>query len=124
MKKWAALPAMLVMTGLASADVDVGDVTYDPGSGVIGIYSFELHNNYDVAVSKVDLYMVATTPGREVPWADSRYSYEIPGGLEPGEARQLRAVTPPDLVHAEGQEVVINVDVEASYDASGDIIEQ
>ncbi|MDL4860812.1 hypothetical protein NPJ88_000545 [Halomonas elongata] len=124
MKRLVAVLAMVSMP--AMADIEVSNEKYHPDeNGLSGIFSYDVTNNYDVAVSALDLRVVASTPGREVPWADNRGSIDIPGGVEPGETRTLknRAPREADRAVSEGFDVVFDVEPMAAYDASGSAIE-
>jgi len=44
-------------------------------------------NNTKSAVSRAYFHGVLATPGRSVPWVEDEFSYEISGGLEPGESQ-------------------------------------
>ncbi|XHR27478.1 MAG: DUF6694 family lipoprotein [Chthoniobacteraceae bacterium] len=57
-------------------------------SGFVRENSIELavRNNTGKAISRVRFQAILLTPGREVPWMDSGFSYEISGGLESGES--------------------------------------
>jgi hypothetical protein len=57
-------------------------------SGFIREKAIELavHNNTGHAISHAYFQAVLLTPGREVPWVDSTFNYEISGGLESGES--------------------------------------
>lgn len=44
-----------------------------------------VHNGMGAAVSCVYFEGVLSSPGRSVPWVKDHFSYQIPGGLEPGE---------------------------------------
>jgi hypothetical protein len=54
--------------------------------------TIELHVRNDTAhpIARVYFDAVLATPGRSVPWVDTRFNYEIPGGLEPGEQATWR----------------------------------
>lgn len=54
--------------------------------------TIELRVRNDTAHAIARAYFDATlaTPGRAVPWVDTRFNYEIPGGLEPGEEATWR----------------------------------
>ena len=45
-----------------------------------------VRNGTGKAVSRAYFQAVLLTPGREIPWVDSSFNYEISGGLEAGEA--------------------------------------
>lgn len=53
------------------------------------IISFRITNNSAVAVKRIFVDGVLETPGRSIPWVDSNFNYEFPGGLEPGEQQSL-----------------------------------
>jgi hypothetical protein len=54
--------------------------------------TIELRVRNDTAhpIARVYFDAVLATPGRAVPWVDTRFNYEIPGGLEPGEEATWR----------------------------------
>lgn len=47
-------------------------------------------NGTTSAVSRAYFHALLLTPGREIPWVDAEFNYEIPGGLEPGERASWR----------------------------------
>lgn len=47
-------------------------------------------NGKGSAVSRAYFHALLLTPGREIPWVDAEFNYEIPGGLEPGEQASWR----------------------------------
>ncbi|TWT35586.1 hypothetical protein KOR34_04790 [Posidoniimonas corsicana] len=49
-----------------------------------------IRNDNDHVIQTVDFIGVLQTPGRELPWAEGLIRYSIPGGLEPGESKELR----------------------------------
>ncbi len=61
------------------------------------------------AVAGVQVGYVVRTPGRTVPWATGKASARIPGGVEPGETREIRITlgmnVPRDLI----EPVVVDV---------------
>ncbi len=52
-----------------------------------------VRNDSKEVVSHITFEGVLVTPGRTVPWVDDDFSYEVPGGLEPGETRELNLST-------------------------------
>lgn len=57
-------------------------------TGFIGgnVIELSVHNGTDRAVSRAYFHAVLLTPGREMPWVDEDFNYQIAGGLEPGES--------------------------------------
>lgn len=51
--------------------------------------SFSITNSSKVAIKAIYLDGVLSSPGRSVPWVQSQVSYDLPGGLEPGETKRL-----------------------------------
>lgn len=49
------------------------------------VIEITVQNKTERAVSKVFFDGLLASPGREMPWVDERFSYEIPGGLAEGE---------------------------------------
>jgi hypothetical protein len=49
-----------------------------------------LRNDTGQTVSKFYTKAVLVSPGREAPWIDSGFNYEIRGGLKPGESQNLK----------------------------------
>jgi len=45
-----------------------------------------VRNNTGKAVSRAYFRGVLLSPGREIPWVEEEFNYDIPGGLEPGES--------------------------------------
>lgn len=54
------------------------------------IIQFTITNNAAVAIKRGYFHGILETPGRSVPWVDEDFNYEFPGGLEPGESKDLR----------------------------------
>lgn len=52
--------------------------------------ALRVRNDTAHAISRAYFDAVLATPGRAVPWVDTRFHYEIPGGLEPGEEATWR----------------------------------
>lgn len=50
----------------------------------------QVRNDTGHAIARAYFAAKLTTPGRTVPWVDSGFNYEIPGGLEPGEEATWR----------------------------------
>ncbi|MBU2582335.1 MAG: hypothetical protein KJ622_11515 [Alphaproteobacteria bacterium] len=53
------------------------------------VIAFKITNSAEVAIAKIVLHGLLESPGRSVPWVKDSFSYEIKGGLEPGEAQEL-----------------------------------
>jgi hypothetical protein len=51
--------------------------------------SFALTNNGGIPVKSIHVASTLQTPGRSVPWLTEPFSYEIRGGLEPGERKKF-----------------------------------
>lgn len=51
--------------------------------------AFTITNDTPTAIRRVFLHGTLTSPGRTLPWVDEPINYEFPGGLEPGESKQL-----------------------------------
>ncbi len=54
------------------------------------IIELALINNTGVAVSRAYFTGTLASPGRAVPWLKDTFNYQIPGGMEPGESKELR----------------------------------
>lgn len=54
------------------------------------IIDLTVRNNTAHPVARAYFAGIIATPGRAVPWLKERFSYEIPGGLEPGEQARWR----------------------------------
>ena len=52
--------------------------------------ALRVRNDTAHAISRAYFDATLATPGRAVPWVDTRFNYEIPGGLEPGEEATWR----------------------------------
>jgi len=53
------------------------------------VIAFTITNNGTVALKQVSFRGVVETPGRSVSWIDEAFSYDVSGGLEPGESKKL-----------------------------------
>lgn len=53
------------------------------------IIELVLANNTSVAVSRAYFRGTLASPGRSVPWIKETFNYSIPGGMEPGERKEL-----------------------------------
>ncbi|HUW83544.1 MAG TPA: hypothetical protein VMZ31_12195 [Phycisphaerae bacterium] len=65
---------------------------YFSGSDFMSRPAIELNvrNESPSPISRAHFHAVVRSPGRTIPWLEDDFSYEIPGGLEPGEAAQWR----------------------------------
>lgn len=54
------------------------------------IIDFTIVNDSPIALKRIVLLGTLKSPGREIPWVSSTFSYTFPGGLEPGEQQRLR----------------------------------
>lgn len=108
----ALLAGLVLVAGVASAEVVVLDVEF--GDSVTGrdrdSYSMTIRNDGDYAIGALGYQHAFTTPGRQHPWADERGFIFLPGGLEPGETRTIKAIgAPREMILAEGYEVEIEI---------------
>lgn len=122
MLKLKPLAVLALLPSAVLAQVTVENPAYEIGN-ISGTYTFEITNYYDVAISKVDYKLIAYTPGREVPWAEKHYIASVPGGVEPGEAYEIRGSAPYELMRAEGHDVEIEVSITRAYNAAGEEID-
>ena len=53
------------------------------------VISMTIHNGSPMAIRRVFFHGTLSSPGRSIPWVDDDFNYEFPGGLEPGETKQL-----------------------------------
>ena len=51
--------------------------------------SLSIKNNWTKSIKSVSVNCRLISPGRSIPWVDSVFSFEIDGGLEPGETRKM-----------------------------------
>lgn len=51
--------------------------------------AFTAHNDLEWALSGIRVQLVVATEGRSVPWEESTHAISIPGGIEPGETREM-----------------------------------
>lgn len=51
------------------------------------VVELTVENGTDHAISQVYFDATLESPGREVPWLEDRFNYEISGGIEPGERK-------------------------------------
>lgn len=51
--------------------------------------AFTAHNDLEWALSGIRVQLVVVTEGRSVAWEESTHAISIPGGIEPGETRDL-----------------------------------
>ncbi|RMJ20501.1 hypothetical protein PHISP_08629, partial [Aspergillus sp. HF37] len=51
--------------------------------------AFTAHNDLEWALSGIRVQLVVATEGRSVAWEESTHAISIPGGIEPGETRDL-----------------------------------
>ena len=62
----------------------------DAANGVTADYALSLTNHLDVAIAALEGEVAYRTEGRSVPWkTESRVRMPIPGGIEPGETRDI-----------------------------------
>lgn len=86
------------------------------------ILDISVENGTDKAVSRAYFKGVITSPGRNVPWITDIFSYQISGGLEPGEKANWKLA--PNLFSEWGQlkvpaDAVFTVTVTDLEDANG-----
>jgi hypothetical protein len=74
------------------AQIEVNGAKYYWSEDSFGqpVVEFTIRNNLGVALARVFFRGILETPGRSVPWADDNFSYQFPGGIEPGEEQHLR----------------------------------
>ena len=58
--------------------------------GAEPIVELALTNNTGVAVSRAYFTGTLASPGRSVPWIKDTFNYQIPGGMESGESKELK----------------------------------
>ncbi|MCO6438973.1 MAG: hypothetical protein J5J06_17905 [Phycisphaerae bacterium] len=89
------------------------------------VLDLEVENNTAVPISKVRFDCVIKSPGRAVPWFEGRFSYEIPGGVEPGElvewhlTRQFDSEWRTKIPFDERSDFIVEVTVLDLFDAEG-----
>ncbi|WP_308201842.1 DUF6694 family lipoprotein [Erwinia mallotivora] len=59
------------------------------------VIALSVENGTSESVSRADFRGVISSPGRQVPWYTDTFSYQIPGGLEPGEKADWRLAPSP-----------------------------
>lgn len=62
----------------------------DTGFGSDNVIELSVRNDTARAVSRAYFHAVLLTPGREMPWVDDDFNYQITGGLEPDESATWR----------------------------------
>jgi hypothetical protein len=62
----------------------------ETGFGSDNVIELSVRNDTGRAVSRAYFHAVLLTPGREMPWVDDDFNYQITGGLEPGEMATWR----------------------------------
>lgn len=70
--------------------VTVTSLTIEP-EGLRRDLRADVRNELPWAIAGLQMDVVATSPGRSVPWATESFILSIPGGIEPGETRELRS---------------------------------
>lgn len=94
--------------------------------GQQGVIEIHAKNVLDEAVSEVAFRAVVSTPGRTVPWLTDSFTYEIDGGLEPGEEVTWELM-PPMLGDwdelPEDRNLVLTMKTTRAVKASGETIE-
>lgn len=58
----------------------------DSGFSREKVIELAVRNGTGRSVSRAYFHAVLLTPGREIPWVDEEFNYQITGGLEPGES--------------------------------------
>jgi len=58
--------------------------------GAQPVVELTVQNGTDHAISQMYFDATLESPDREVPWLEDRFSYEISGGIEPGERKNLQ----------------------------------
>lgn len=98
-----------LMAAGAWAEVKVTNTEFH-GDAFNSTYTMTVENESDHAVGRLEYRSVFKTPGRSTPWADESGGLDIPGGIEPGETRNLEYIMAPLGVEQAGQqEVVIEI---------------
>lgn len=53
------------------------------------VISFTITNGSKIAIKRIYLHGILTSPGRSIPWVSDDINYEFSGGMEPGEVQHL-----------------------------------
>ena len=85
---------------------------------------FTVQNQTGTAVSRIYCHGRLSSPGRTIPWADQDFNVPIPGGLEPGETKQINLRPPENGPYGHGAlkdqtDLVMQITVIDAEDASG-----
>lgn len=85
---------------------------------------FSIQNQTGTAISRIFCRGRLSSPGRTIPWADQEFNVALPGGLEPGETKQINLQPPKDgpYGHAELKDrtdLVMEISIVNAEDASG-----
>ena len=85
---------------------------------------FSVQNQTGTAISRIFCHGRLSSPGRTIPWADQDFNVAIPGGLEPGETKQINLRPPQNgpYGHAELKnrtDLVMEISIINAEDASG-----
>jgi hypothetical protein len=54
--------------------------------------SFNVTNSSEISLRSLSLEAAVHTPGRSIPWSRANFAYSLPGGLEPGETRDVMII--------------------------------
>ncbi|MBP5979076.1 MAG: hypothetical protein KA748_02620 [Halomonas sp.] len=95
-----------LMAAGAWAEIKVIDTEFH-GDAFNSTYNMTVENESDLPVARLEYRSVFKTPGRSVPWADESGGLDIPGGVEPGETRNLEYIMAPLGVEQAGQQEVV-----------------
>lgn len=85
---------------------------------------FSVQNQTGTAISRIFCRGCLTSPGRTVPWADQEFNVSIPGGLEPGETKEINLRPPQNGPYGHDAlknrtDLVMEITVLNAVDASG-----
>jgi hypothetical protein len=84
-KKQAEQKALLDRIEITKPHFDFKKVLYSDDPDI----SFTIANNGAIPIKRIFVNGKLQTPGRAIPWVDSDFNYEFPGGLEPKEVKAL-----------------------------------
>ncbi|NDV52944.1 hypothetical protein [Salipiger sp. PrR003] len=86
----SASSAEVSVTECLRDTIEIDQVRRDAANGVTADYALSVTNHLDVAIAALEGEVAYRTEGRSVPWkTERRVRVPIPGGIEPGETRDI-----------------------------------
>lgn len=85
---------------------------------------FSIRNQTGTAIRRIFCRGRLTSPGRSIPWADQEFNVSIPGGLEPGETKEINLRPPQKGPYGhdalkDRTDLVMDISIIDAEDASG-----